>query len=201
MYIYIDVIPRPRVDNQSGDENPCLYSQQNNYITQVKLGSSIKVAQESASFSNVVAPLVYSSNQCHMFLRSQHRVTNYKAQSCANSHRNDSCVATILGKWKLYISCVVSVTEMMNATFSESSVTVQSSLLNRDGPALLQRSTGWRGQGSVWWIAPGHSYMYVLSKQKSNDRLVCSGQLRQAHRFREPKMELNCYRRRLQYLR
>jgi len=33
-------------------------------------------------------------NAVDTFLRSQHRVTNYKARSCANLHRRDSCVAT-----------------------------------------------------------------------------------------------------------
>jgi len=33
-------------------------------------------------------------NAVAIFLRRQHRVTNYKARSCANSHWNDSWVAT-----------------------------------------------------------------------------------------------------------
>jgi len=46
------------VDNRPGDENPYLYIQENNYIAQVKLGSSIEIAQEATSFSNLV---VYKS--------------------------------------------------------------------------------------------------------------------------------------------
>ena len=80
MYVYVSVVPRLSADNQSGDENTYLYSQQNNYIVQVKLGSSIEITQEAASFSNLVAPPCVrefsSNNQCHMFLRSQHRVMN-----------------------------------------------------------------------------------------------------------------------------
>jgi len=50
IYVYVTVIFRLRVDNWYGDENPYLYSQQNNYITQVKLDSSTEIAQEAASF-------------------------------------------------------------------------------------------------------------------------------------------------------
>jgi len=35
-------------------------------------------------------------NAVATFLRSQHQVTNYKPRSCANSHRNDSCVVYFL---------------------------------------------------------------------------------------------------------
>jgi len=50
--MYISVVPR--LDNLSGDENPYLYSEQNNYIAHVKLGSSIEIAQEATSFSSLV---------------------------------------------------------------------------------------------------------------------------------------------------
>ena len=49
MYVYVSVIPRLRADNWSGDENLYLYSQQNDYIAQVKLGRGIEIAQEATS--------------------------------------------------------------------------------------------------------------------------------------------------------
>ena len=73
IYVYVTVVSRPRVDNWYGDQNPYLYSQQNNYIAQVKLDSSTEIAQEAASFSNLVAILACvrefaSNNQCRTFL-------------------------------------------------------------------------------------------------------------------------------------
>ena len=56
MYVYFRFVPRLKVDNRSKDENPHLYSQHNNYIAQVKHGSSIEIAQEAAYFSNLIAP-------------------------------------------------------------------------------------------------------------------------------------------------
>ena len=57
IYVYVTVVSRPRVDNWYGDQNPYLYSQQNNYIAQVKLDSSTEIAQEAAHLSNLVAIL------------------------------------------------------------------------------------------------------------------------------------------------
>jgi len=69
-------------------------------------------------------------NAVAAFLRSQHQVMNYKARSCANSHRNDSCVATKNSHPRQVRSCIFPVSfqslETISATFSVSSPTVQS---------------------------------------------------------------------------
>jgi len=58
--MYVSVVPRLRADNWSGDENPYLYSQQNNYVTHVKLGSSIEIAKKPQTWLH---HLVYESLQ------------------------------------------------------------------------------------------------------------------------------------------
>ena len=67
-HIYVSVVRWLRADNCSGDENPYLYSQQNNYIAQVKLSSSIEIAQEAASFLKPGCTTLWtefaSKNQC-----------------------------------------------------------------------------------------------------------------------------------------
>ena len=115
-YVYVSVVPRLKADNQSGDENPYSYCQQNNYIAQlkVKLGSSIEIAQEAASFPKLVAsPCVWvfvSNNQCCTFPQSGSRIIEHNnVQICTEMTAVLQIKTCILSKWKLYISCVISV--------------------------------------------------------------------------------------------
>jgi len=63
----------------------------------------------------------------------------------------------ILGKWKQCISCVISVTEMISATFSQSSPTVQSH------SPVHQIKTAYSGGTSrqLWYLSPTWHYCPV----------------------------------------
>jgi len=147
-----------------------IYSQQNNNIAQVKLGSSIEIAREAACIflkpgCTTCCVREFASNNQWMpstFLRSQHRVTNnYKTRSCANLHWSGSCIFPMLFQ-----------SPERNFLWVQSHSPVpqsspESSPPNRDGPDIPKSIQSWQKLGI--WQSPllRNSFLVSLLKRKN----------------------------------